>query len=908
MIIREFTIKNFRKLVEPVLITGLQPGVNVIAGDNEEGKSTLLTALRCAFFMKHNSTGLQVENLLPYGSQVRPEVTVDFELDNEKYSLQKTFCLKPFVARLKTPAGLLEGSAVEEKLQELLLYPGAAGKKASEDKGFWGLLWLEQTAAINGLSMSEHGRQTIMKAVESDVGTVLGGRNGTRLMSAVSVLYSNHFTAAYGNPTKEYKKAQDLVAEVERELHNCKLAYREYESKVNDLIEKREEMAKLKRENALLKAKEREQLAQAEVQKMTVAQAEHASCAQTEKTLRAEAATLQQSWQSRVQLRLDLDNCHKQRDTIEQSISKDSAEQTAMRLSMEKAQAEYETVMKEIAEREQRKAELLAAERLQRLEQNRREMADRLDRAKLARVQYDKIINQFNAIRVDEKTLPGLRSLQRAAADAQARADAASTRITFSPQGENQARLSGQVIDTADVLLVHQDTSLELVNWGSIEIKPGGEDSAAKRLEATSLQGQFAAALKKAEVASIEEAEELAQSKQSLKNDAELLARELKLLVPAGIKALEADLAKVSQELESYPIKLPQAKQVHQEREQISRVDSPLTPENIAEELARLTTSLESLRKQEAAEQRSAAEWKKSVHQSELSVTQLTARLGATMQQISTLDEKLQRLSAEESDEALKARLDSALHKCATKEKEIEVLKAKLDALQPAVLKQELESAQKSLKQLELNLANLDRNIDILAAEIETLGKQGPGERLSEYEGKFEKAGQQLESIERKARAIKLLYETMKQCEQEAREQFMEPVQTRLRPYLNEVFPGSDLALDKSEFEIAGLLRNRVSEKYNSLSVGTREQISVLTRLAIAGLLKEKGYPVAVILDDALVYSDARRFDLMKSLLRRAAEERAIQIIILTCRRRDYEDMESSLISLADCAKAATPV
>ncbi|MGH8568217.1 MAG: AAA family ATPase, partial [Gammaproteobacteria bacterium] len=45
MYIRRIAVRNFRKLVTPVVIEELGDGVTVIAGDNEEGKSTLLDAI-----------------------------------------------------------------------------------------------------------------------------------------------------------------------------------------------------------------------------------------------------------------------------------------------------------------------------------------------------------------------------------------------------------------------------------------------------------------------------------------------------------------------------------------------------------------------------------------------------------------------------------------------------------------------------------------------------------------------------------------------------------------------------------------------------------------------------------------------------------------------------------------------
>lgn len=66
------------------------------------------------------------------------------------------------------------------------------------------------------------------------------------------------------------------------------------------------------------------------------------------------------------------------------------------------------------------------------------------------------------------------------------------------------------------------------------------------------------------------------------------------------------------------------------------------------------------------------------------------------------------------------------------------------------------------------------------------------------------------------------------------------------------------------------------------LSVGTREQLGTLYRVALAELLGS-----ALVLDDQLVQSDAGRMAWFRSLLR--AKARSLQIVVLTCRPDDYD-------------------
>ena len=58
---------------------------------------------------------------------------------------------------------------------------------------------------------------------------------------------------------------------------------------------------------------------------------------------------------------------------------------------------------------------------------------------------------------------------------------------------------------------------------------------------------------------------------------------------------------------------------------------------------------------------------------------------------------------------------------------------------------------------------------------------------------------------------------------------------------------------------MATFQRSGQSEDFAVLSGGMKEQLAVLTRLAFAELLLGQGRPAAVILDDALAFSDDER-------------------------------------------------
>ena len=107
--IRRVCIEDFRKLRGPVRLDGLGDGLTVVAGDNEEGKSTVLEAIRAALFCRHRANGEYVDALAPFGCDgARPVVELDFAINGGAYRLRKAFCRKPHEAVL-TAGGRLQG-------------------------------------------------------------------------------------------------------------------------------------------------------------------------------------------------------------------------------------------------------------------------------------------------------------------------------------------------------------------------------------------------------------------------------------------------------------------------------------------------------------------------------------------------------------------------------------------------------------------------------------------------------------------------------------------------------------------------------------------------------------------------------------------------------------------------------
>ena len=151
--------------------------------------------------------------------------------------------------------------------------------------------------------------------------------------------------------------------------------------------------------------------------------------------------------------------------------------------------------------------------------------------------------------------------------------------------------------------------------------------------------------------------------------------------------------------------------------------------------------------------------------------------------------------------------------------------------------------------------------------------------------------------LEREIEVLDLLDNTLRAAESEARERYLAPVVDRVHPYLQMLFPNAEIGMDE-DLNITGMSRlEGYEESFDHLSMGTQEQIAVLVRLAFAEMLIDQGAPAAVILDDALVFSDDQRMGLMFDILSHAAKR--VQILIFTCREQLFEGLGAHQLQLA---------
>ncbi len=877
MYLRRIAVRNFRKLVAPVVIEELGDGVTVIAGDNEEGKSTLLDAIRAGLFERHTLTGRAVEVMQPFGSAVRPEIQLAFEMDGENYTITKGFAQKPS-ARLTTPEGTFEGPAAEGRLAELLTFRvPQRGESKPDDRGVLGLFWLEQGRGLEGLGLGETGRSTLRASLEEEVGDVLGGARGRRLLEAARANRDALLTAT-GKPRGELSTAMNEAVTATALVGKLEAERQEYDQEIAELARVRRGVARIETDRDLEKARQTltEALQQATMIEGLRQQDETAS--QTVALARAQLENLSDRWMRRQALIAASSNHERAVEAAHTALAKLEAETRGVVGRHQAATADLATA---IENRNAAEASVTLSRTRARMEALGKEIAEIDQRlAKMNELGAQRAAAQrcLAGIKIDRTTYERLQGLEGAVREARVAHGAVATRVRFMPSGSQAIRKGDREVPAEETMQVTEATRFALEGFGTVDVEPGASDLADRRSGLKEAEKALAKALAAAEVADLDEA----KAKLAERTEAETLINEAKRLIAAyapegldGLKAAHGDKCAERKRLDETPDLSPEG--------DIADPDTrALVAAKAAEETAR--NALDKVREERWAHATDLAIAQQAMESAEKGLCRTRGDLEATRAEISEVD--------------LAARLENAREALRKAERRKTETERQIAAANPEEVELRREQASTALQNAEAEQRRLREAAIGLENRLTALGKNGIGELLEEARGHEAQALARRDRLQADARAWDLLVETLVSAERDAKEAFLEPVLKRVDPFLRLLLPDARLTLDEETLEITGVARGGREEPYEVLSVGTREQLSILVRLAFAVYLGERGVPAAVILDDALVYADDDRFERMQLALRKAAE--TVQVLILTCRPRDWHQFGAPIRGLAD--------
>ncbi len=878
MIVRELGIENFRKFRQPTRLTGFDNGLNLVCEPNETGKSTVLEALRAVLFERHTSRSERILSFRPHGDDVAPVVDLKFEVGGGAWTVRKRFIQKAEVS-LEGPGVRATGDEAEERLQALLGFTRAGNRGADENtRGALGLLWLEQGSSFVLGAPGQAARRTIEEVLAEEVGAVTGGRRTGVVVQAVEKSLGELVTAT-GRPTKRLAAAQEALETARANAAAAQQEFTEFEGVLARLDGKRGDYRRLLRELEDPGQTDQLKALESDLQRARLA----GQALQTSEALLREAAGVRERLEARSKARGEL---RAALAAAEAELVKVGAAAQTLSADLEaakKSEADAATVLEAAraalrdAEDQRRAAQALRAGAARR--QAVSAAFGRLDKAEALSRELEAAEAEVEASTVTSDALEQVEALERRRVQmhSAATAGAATVRLGLRP-GAPRASWNGEAVAPDHSAPAIGRLVIDIDGVGTVTVEPplGGEAAQAAMRSAVDDLNAYLAGVS---VATVAEARSQARRRALAEQVVDTLTRRLADSCPpdavlelgAGLDALRGVLAQEARPEKDAASAAPAVEAQDDERWETAR-----SRERAAE--GRREAAVLALRKAEAEDIRQTA----AVERAQADVERLAADLTG---EIDGLDDEALALAFAEA-QTVEARAVVGRDEA----------RRAAQGLDEAAITKRRDSLAAKLERMRDDRLSLVQEIAMLEERAKTLGGAGPASRAAATAELVDAAQAMFTRLQEEAEILGLLDRVIRETQQEASRRYLAPITNRVAPYVTRLLPNASIAFSE-DYAPERLIRSGREEIAEHLSKGTQEQLAVLTRIAFADLLIEKGKPASLVLDDALVFADDDRFETMLEILAEASTR--MQVIVLACRTAAYRGTPGNRIILS---------
>ena len=886
MILRSMRIAGWRCFVESMEVGPFQEGLNVLYAPNATGKSALFEALLRGLLDWHRVGGQEVAAIRPWGRSLAPTVTVEFSHDGTDYRIMKRFLDNP-TSRLERKENgrfvpLAENNKADEKVRVILTRN--APMKGLARLEHWGLaqvLWAPQ----GDLAFKELSGDVIAD-IRTSLGTQVSGTGPVE--KGVAEVYGQFFTS--GGKLKSGKDAPALVRlKDELQVAMGRRADALSQQQAFDGAARRIEDLRACRTQA-----KNDEEATKKLLGETRSRAESYMLLSSERKQREER--LKATAAQHGELKSHLDAIKSARKEFKEAGDSLHGLEEAMPLQQ-----------REMESREKDDAQAKAA-----LEDIRKERKAVDDAQKIAEQAHSYLENNKALATLDKQIGNIVKAQEALAACKKERAgllspDARTLRVirkALRERDEAQVRIDAALI-TLEVTSKKDGTLvvIEGEEMGSVELRPGtparvkgspevvADLPGVARLRAWGPTGsieqhrsELAAAERELErltmpfgATNIEELEVLGEKAEQLDKKVAEAETQLKTLLSGeSVEDIERErsmarmaMAKI---LQSHP----------------DWKDAP--PDDETLKMAALHVRDSFIEKVETAEHR----W--DIAQSALTAiamqkAQTSAKLEETSRHIKLLESRLAELTADgKSDEERENKLREVVLSWDGARVSLEETDRKLAEFgdDPAIAIDKLERQLEAVGEAAIKALEDEKSEE---GRMWQLSSQGTYSVLAQAEEEVANFKSQIESEQLRLDAVRLMYETVKQCREEALAAVAGPVEEAATRTLQRIAGERLGRLQLGEsFEPSRVLPEVLGESValDNVSGGEREQIYLATRLALAEVLA-KNERQLVVLDDVLAATDAGRLARVMTVLEEAAQR--LQILILTCHPERYRGL-----------------
>lgn len=855
-----------------------QTGITLVQGPNEVGKTSLGEAIGILFEFPDSSKHRVVEAIRPVHRDEGPEIELQAESGPYAFTYFKRFHKKPqtklTITRPKPENHT--GREAHERAEAIL--------RETLDIDLWKALTVQQGDAIQQPVLAN---QTSLSAA---LDKVAGGRPADPrvegLFDRVREEYSRYYTER-GAERKELTESRKAQTDAQIEVAGIEEAIRDLEQDID-------RAAALQRELGQLRRKE-EELAK-DVSLHTASLEEIGTL---ESALSAARLKLETARKSEQVARRDKEARQGLIDAVAKAAKahKDVEESSVMSLSaLNHADGELkeaQTACNE-ADRVRREMDTLAVLRradfdyfnnMLHLEQLL-ERKERIDQARKNAAQAEDVLARN---RVDNRALKAIQDAERAFLTANAQLETGAPSVLL--RGLAECLLS---VDDSEVRLGKGEVrTLSVADRARLTI-PGTLDieiSAGSSTESLSRNVEEARRILKnactaAGVANPDEARKAFEERREASRDVESKGQvEKENLRDLTYDQLERKLRNLQKDVPEYLAK---------------RVPEPA-----------ICPDLESAKKEwanaEAVQRKANNEWEtarealdaaRSVREGLNTKHQETrVQLDLLAKDLKHAQENLEKARKSVPDDALEVNLSDAVRTVADEEANVDSAEVSLKAKNPERVKALAETAKGSLQTTQTRRAAAQTELTEVQTRLTIHGEEGLHEKLHMAQIRLERVEHENRSLFRRAAVAKLLFESMRDERDKARQAYVAPLKEKIEGLGRLVFDDTFQVDINEDLQIANRTLKGVTVPFDSLSGGTKEQLSLIFRLACSMIVaKDGGTPL--ILDDALGYTDPERLRLMGAVLAKAAKE--CQIVIFTCTPDRYGNVgEATVVALA---------
>lgn len=870
MKLKRLRIENFKRFRAPLDLGDFADGLNLFVAPNEAGKSTVAEAIRAAFFERYKSKS--VSGLRPWSdSSATPSVEIEFELGGKTVRLSKAFLGKKR-CQLSIDGRNLDGTEAEDHLGELLGFSFAgSGGTSPKHMGIPGLLWIKQGTSHELTQAVGFASDQLRNALGDSLGE-LAATDGDDVIKAVEIERNKILTPATEAPRGAYAEALKRRSELEEELEVLRAEIEAYRTAVDRLATLRRDHGRDGEAQPWLAL--REQLSQAQTKLDDAMGLADRRAAQ--ELLLKQATTQVVAVRQQLQLMERDEEALTLREANLETAQDKLIKAQGLLQAWEPRHSEAALASKKARER------LVAARQVAAWQAQEKSVVDLMTRvqalqrsqsqAQLKQEELTQLQTEALSLAMPSIDLKRLREGTDHLRTAQAKLDAVSTALEFELQPGAKVRVAGTEMNGDERLTVVTRTGIDIEGVGHITVLPGGEDLQSLIGDRDRQRDELAVLLQSLGVANLAAAEARERLHAQRVAEAKAATSVLAAHAPKGLAALEADVAALS-------IKLTDAKQTLEALALAVGVETASVPVSQADsDESSARTALDDASAQ--------------LNEAKLAVSEANALVSAAQDELAAARTILNDpLRADKKAAASHALTDALAHET-TARTDVDALAEQLRTLNVSILQQDVERFERSAKQLEAAHGLRAGEINRLEAELEAKGALGLEEVAADKQRELDQVGRRCAELERRAKALSHLWKLLTEKRSALARRLRAPLQRHLNHYLQILFPGSSIEVseDLSPGRITRIGTNGAETgEFEELSVGAREQMGVVARLAYADLLREAAKPTLLILDDALVHTDKDRLDQMKRVLYDAASRH--QILVFSCHPQAWQDL-----------------